>query len=290
MILMQSSQSHLTRYPVPQHFGEYAREALIAEACLTPKPGLVDAENTGSHDDLNLGLMLRSAHCLSPYFTEMAAAGEGQQVSPWLRETIGRIGREAEACMMIATHGVNTHRGAIWALGLLSTAAAMTVSPFQSATDICQLAGELAQIEDRYAPATFSKGQRASNHYQINGAKQQAQLGFPAITHHALPTLQHSRALGHSETHARLDALLSLTAHLTDTCVLHRAGLAGQTHLQQCSRDILAQGGVSRAQGMARLQQLDRDMIALNASPGGAADLLAATLFVDWVTHSSQSK
>lgn len=287
---MQSNQSHSHRHSAQQYIGEYAQAALIAEARLTPKPGLVDAQNNGSHDDLDLALMIRSASCLTPYFTEMAAAGDGQPVSQWLRETIGRIGREAEACMLAETHGVNTHRGAIWALGLLSTATTMTGKACQSATHVCQLAGQLAQIEDRHAPVTFSKGQRASNHYQVNGAKQQAQLGFPAITRHALPTLQHSRRLGHSETEAQLNALLSLTAHLTDTCVLHRAGLVGQTHLQQCSRDILAQGGVSTSQGMARLQQLDRDMVALHASPGGAADLLAATLFVDWVTHPAQSK
>ena len=270
--------------------GDLAKQALIAEVTLTPKPGLVDSRNTGSHSDLTLNLMLRSATCLAPFFADMAQAGLGQPVSVWLREQIGAIGRDAEVAMMAETQGINTHRGAIWALGLLSTAAMVADSEECSAERLCLIAGQIASLEDRHAPNTFSKGKLASNHFQVNGAKQQAQLGFPAITEHALPTLRLSRLLGHSETEARLNALLALTAHLTDTCVLSRAGLAGQTLLQQRSNEILALGGVSNPQGYALLEQLDGEMIALNASPGGAADLLAATLFVDWVEHSELSK
>ncbi|WP_417760973.1 triphosphoribosyl-dephospho-CoA synthase [Shewanella sp.] len=287
---MQSSQRVISSNPWCDAIGEYAKQALIAEVNLTPKPGLVDNRNTGSHTDLSVELMVQSATCLAPYFTQMALAGSQQPVSIWLRETIGAIGRDAERQMMHTTHGVNTHRGAIWALGLLSTAATAVNSTEIAAMHLCAVAGQIARIEDRHIPNTFSKGKLASNQYGINGAKQQAQLGFPAIMQHALPTLRLSRSLGHSETAARLDALLALTAHLTDTCVLSRAGLAGQSLLQHRSKAILALGGSHTEEGMAQLEQLDQEMIALHASPGGAADLLAATLFVDWVEHSELSK
>lgn len=288
--MMQSCQRESLSLTECAVIGDLAKQALIAEVSLTPKPGLVDGRNTGSHSDLTLDLMLRSATCLAPFFADMAQAGFGQPISVWLREQIGAIGRDAEVAMMTETHGVNTHRGAIWALGLLSTAATVTNSEERTAERLCSIAGQIASLEDRHAPNTFSKGKLASNHYQVNGAKQQAQLGFPAITEHALPTLRLSRLLGHSETEARLNALLSLTAHLTDTCVLSRAGLEGQALLQTRSSEILALGGVSNRQGYALLEQLDAEMITLNASPGGAADLLAATLFVDWVEHSELSK
>lgn len=290
MITMQSRQRTISSNPMCDVIGTLAQQALIAEVTLTPKPGLVDARNTGAHTDLTVDLMVRSAICLGPYFSQMAAAAEQQPVSVWLREKIGVLGRDAEVAMMAETGGVNTHRGAIWALGLLSTAARVSSSKPRTAEQLCALAGEIASLEDRHVPTTFSKGKRASNHYQVNGAKQQAQLGFPAITDHALPTLRLSRLLGHSETEARLNALLALTANLTDTCVLSRAGLAGQNLLQSRSRAILSAGGVSTREGYAMLEQLDHEMIALNASPGGAADLLAATLFVDWVEHSELSK
>ncbi|MBF9001002.1 triphosphoribosyl-dephospho-CoA synthase [Vibrio nitrifigilis] len=287
---MQSSQRSIPLNPVCDLIGELAKQALIAEVTLTPKPGLVDAGNTGSHTDLTLDLMVRSAMCLAPYFSQMAQAANQQPVSVWLREKIGALGREAEVAMMTETGGINTHRGAIWALGLLSTSAQVSSSHPLTAEGLCEIAGDIARLEDRHVPNTFSKGKCAINHYQVNGAKQQAQLGFPAITDHALPTLRLSRLLGHSETEARLNALLALTAHLTDTCVLSRAGLEGQQLLQSRSNDILALGGVSTDKGFAMLEQLDQEMMALNASPGGAADLLAATLFVDWVEHSELSK
>ncbi|WP_342608372.1 triphosphoribosyl-dephospho-CoA synthase [Vibrio tritonius] len=287
---MQSCQRERLSLTECAVIGDLAKQALIAEVTLTPKPGLVDSRNTGSHSDLTLNLMLRSASCLAPFFADMAQVAHGQPISVWLREQIGEIGRNAEVAMMAETQGVNTHRGAIWALGLLSTATMVADSEERTAERVCVLAGQIASLEDRHAPNTFSKGKLASNHYQVNGAKQQAQLGFPAITEHALPTLRLSRLLGHSETDARLNALLSLTAHLTDTCVLSRAGLEGQSLLHQRSNEILALGGVSNPQGYALLEQLDGEMIALNASPGGAADLLAATLFVDWVEHSELSK
>lgn len=287
---MQSSQRYVPLNPVADRIGELAQQALIAEVTLTPKPGLVDSRNSGSHSDLTLELMIRSAQCLTPYFTQMAQAASNATVSPWLRETIGAIGRDAEQAMMAETGGINTHRGAIWALGLLSTACVVSPSTALSAIHLCTTAGAIACINDRYAPATFSKGKLATNLYQVNGAKQQAQQGFPAITQHALPTLRLSRSLGHTETEARLNALLALTAHLTDTCVLSRAGMAGQTLLHARSNEILALGGVAHPQAYALLEQLDGEMIALNASPGGAADLLAATLFVDWVEHSALSK
>lgn len=282
---MQSSQRIIENNPSTEVIGHLAKHALIAEVALTPKPGLVDSRNTGSHSDLTLELMVRSAQSLAPFFSEMAHSAVRQYVGTYLRERIGDIGRQAEAAMMKATNGINTHRGAIWAMGLLSSAVTVTTDHPKTARGLCVIAGELAKLEDRFAPNTFSKGKKASNHYGINGAKQQAQMGFPAIVDYALPTLHYSRELGHSETDSRLNALLSITANLTDTCVLHRAGLEGQTFLQKTSRVILAQGGVSTINGVEMLEKLDQKMIALNASPGGAADLLAATLFVDWVEH-----
>lgn len=98
---------------------------LIDEARLSPKPGLVDSRGNGAHQDLNLALMERSARSLQPTFHALAQQSWRRPADIALRETVGRLGREGEAQMMQATSGVNTHRGAIWALGLLVSATAM---------------------------------------------------------------------------------------------------------------------------------------------------------------------
>jgi len=266
-----------------QRLAQIASDCLIDEARLSPKPGLVDSRGNGAHQDLNLPLMERSAHSLTPTFHALAQQSWLRPVDIALRETVGRLGREGEAQMMQATAGVNTHRGAIWALGLLVSATAMLGGKGHSQR-IAETAAALARLPDACAPKTFSKGLRASRRWQVPGAREEAQCAFPHITTLALPQLLRSRAQGASEEQARLDALIAIMTSLSDTCVLSRAGMAGLDAMQQGAAEVLAAGGCATATGRAALVRLDAQMLAQNASPGGAADLLAATLFLDRVS------
>jgi len=146
------------RLPFPLPAGEeaclsaLAVDALLDEARLAPKPGLVDSRGNGAHSDLNLDLMCRSANALTPAFASMAAAGIAVKApTAALRERLGQLGRDAEATMMATTGGVNTHRGAIWAMGLLVAAAAIdhqVTSAAQAADELVDVAREL---DDRLA-------------------------------------------------------------------------------------------------------------------------------------------
>lgn len=256
-----------------------ATACLIDEARLSPKPGLVDSRGNGAHHDLSLALMERSAHSLTSTFHALAQQSWLRPADVALRQTIGRLGRDGEAQMMAATGGVNTHRGAIWALGLLVSAAAMHGAS-ATAEAICASAAWLAMLPDAAAPKTFSKGLRASHRYRVPGAREEAANGFPHIRELALPQLHASRLRG-DEASARLDALLAIMTSLTDTCVLNRAGLDGLEAMRQGARAVLDAGGAATPPGRAALAQLDHRMLTLNASPGGAADLLAATLLLD---------
>ncbi|KAF2389580.1 triphosphoribosyl-dephospho-CoA synthase [Pseudomonas frederiksbergensis] len=258
---------------------DLAVDALIDEADLSPKPALVDRRGNGAHTDLHLGLMHASALSLWPAFKEMAeAAIEFGEVGLPLREALGRIGREGEQAMLATTSGVNTHRGAIWALGLLVAAAALENT---NASTVTLCAARLALLDDRYAPRPLSHGAQVAQRYGARGAREEAQLGFPAVLQRALPQLQRSRALGHGEQNARLDALLAIMTRLADTCVLYRAGETGLQTMQLGAQAVLDAGGSASLGGRRRLHELDEQLIALNASPGGAADLLAACLFID---------
>ncbi|WP_460094543.1 triphosphoribosyl-dephospho-CoA synthase [Pseudomonas sp. S2_B03] len=259
-----------------EHLADLAVDALIDEADLSPKPALVDRRGNGAHTDLHLGLMHASALALWPAFKEMAeAALETGEVGVPLREAIGRIGREGEQAMLVTTNGVNTHRGAIWALGLLVTAAALQPK------SIALCAARLALLDDRYAPTPLSHGAQVAQRYGARGAREEAQLGFPSVLQRGLPQLQKSRANGHGEQNARLDALLAIMTELADTCVLYRAGELGLQAMQAGAQAVLDAGGSASLSGRRRLHELDQQLIALNASPGGAADLLAATLLLD---------
>jgi triphosphoribosyl-dephospho-CoA synthase len=265
----------------PSALADLSVAALIDEASLTPKPALVDRRGSGAHRDLNFSIMLRSARSLRPTFLALARAAIDQKPSQRLREQLARIGREGEVTMLRATNGSNAHRGAIWIVGLLCAAAAM--SPLGQPFELCAQAAVIARFEDRFAPSpkAISNGARAVKRFGVAGARGQAAEGFPHVLEAGLPALHRSRANGASEDEARLDALLAIIATLDDTCVLHRGGQVALEAAQTGARDALQAGGAARPQGRAALARLDQRLTELNASPGGAADLLAATLFLD---------
>ncbi|KAA8734867.1 triphosphoribosyl-dephospho-CoA synthase [Acinetobacter qingfengensis] len=276
-----------TSFNLAEYLADVAVQALLDEVNLSPKPALVDQRGCGAHDDLNLQLMEASAHSLSPMFKLMAEAGQEHGViCQALREHIGVLGRQGEQQMLNITQGINTHRGAIWSMGLMVTAASITYWQPEHLTvlGLCQTAGQIACLEDRFLPkATLSHGQKVREKFGVHGAKQHAQQGFPVITQYGFPQLLCSRQNGIPEKFAQLDALLSMMAHISDTCVIHRAGLSGLKCMQIGAQQVLDLGGSATFAGRQRLKQLETDLLVMRASAGGAADLLATLLFLDRV-------
>jgi triphosphoribosyl-dephospho-CoA synthase len=266
--------------------GQAATQALLDEVDLTPKPGLVDRRGAGAHHDMTHALMTRSAHTLRPGFDAMAAAAQHTTDPVALRAELGALGREAEAAMMRATGGVNTHRGAIWALGLIVAAAAGQPRFHWQASELLLAVAALAAIDDPALSslpdlAPRSNGQRMAARFRVAGARREAMNGFIQITSAGLPRLRAARLAGADEQAARLDALLAIMAVLDDTCLLIRAGARGLAVAQGRAARILVLGGTSTAEGAGALAALDAALIDMHASPGGSADLLAATLLID---------
>lgn len=259
---------------------DLAVDALVAEALLTPKPALVDRRGSGAHHDLNLERMLRSAGSLRDGFHRMAICARGRGIEVDLREQLAHIGRAAERRMLLATGGANSHRGAIWILGLLVAAKAMS-APGTGAADIAATAARIAVLPDRRAPAADSHGQRVCRQYGVGGARGEAMAGFPHVIDVGLPALHTARRRGADESCARLNALMAIMSSLDDTCLLHRGGRAALEAAQRGARAVLEAGGASTPEGNRRLLQLDVQLVAMNASPGGCADLLAACIFLD---------
>ncbi len=260
---------------------ELAVSALRAEADLTPKPGLVDGRGSGAHSDMDLSMLHRSAESLRVAFTECVAAAWESISNLDLRIRLGEIGRAGELVMLEATGGVNTHRGALWALGLLSAGAAATADT----AGAIAVAARLAQIPDPAlggsVGASPSNGATVRRRYGATGAAGEAQSGFPNVLLHALPALRAARRSGADEATARLEALLALMAHLDDTCVLHRGGSTGLRAVQAGASAVIAVGGCQTREGRRRLTELDRMCADRRLSPGGSGDLLSVTLFLD---------
>jgi triphosphoribosyl-dephospho-CoA synthase len=256
-----------------------AKQSLIAEAELTPKPGLVDRRGQGAHHDLSLELMKRSATALEPYFSEMGFLSAGRKLDMSLRAELASVGRDAERAMYRATGGSNAHKGTTWILGLLLAAAVRKEK--RNARDIAAAAGAIARMPDKAQPMLVTHGDIVQRRYGADGARGEAWRNFPHVLRLGLPMLLRQRRAGHSEEVSRLDALLSIMSQLDDTCVLYRGGAEALAVVQSGARTILMAGGGSSTRGRALLQQLDAELIARHISPGGSADLLAATVFLD---------
>ena len=258
---------------------ELARQALVAEVELTPKPGLVDRRGAGAHSDLSLDLMRQSAAAIAPYFEAMGDSAQSMPFDRGLRTEVAAIGRAAESAMLQATNGSNAHKGAIWVLGLLVTAASRGIDLNPAA--IAQDAAFLARLPDRAQPQLLSHGEMVRARYGATGARGEAFAGFPHVLHVGLPTLRAERNRARTETNSRLWALLNIMARLEDTCVLYRGGAEGLAIVQKGALDALLAGGPGSVAGELAMLRLDQELLIRNISPGGAADLLAATLFLD---------
>ncbi|KVQ40222.1 triphosphoribosyl-dephospho-CoA synthase MdcB [Burkholderia territorii] len=264
-----------------ERIAELAERSLVLEIDTYPKPGLVSHVDTGSHADMDAATFARSAAVLRPYFAELAAAGARDADMSVLR----KIGLRAEHAMLAATGGVNTHRGAIFGLGLLCAAAGRRTVP-GAAGRTMTLGAFVAQrwgTEILGGPRLpDSHGERASRRYGVGGARREAADGFPTVYSVGLPALRRAQhRVPDDPEAARVDACFALIAALDDTNLLHRGGQAGLDFARATARAFVARGGIRARDWRLRAVAAHRAFVARRLSPGGAADLLAMSVFVD---------
>lgn len=262
--------------------GRAATVALYDELALDPKPGLVSFADNGSHRDMNAGTLLRSLFALRRYFPAIAAAGAADEGFAVLQ----RLGIAAEARMLASTGGVNTHRGAVFTLGLLCASAGRVLAGGDvlsagslRATLLARWGGDLEDLAHR---PRLSHGRDAARRYGLRPAAAEAALGFPVLFDVALPALRRTTHLGTKL--ARLQTLFEVMAVLDDTNLAHRGGLEGLRWAQQQARAFVEAGGVAQPDAIDQAQALHAAFVARNLSPGGAADLLAAACWLYRVT------
>ncbi len=264
----------------PAGLADLAVNALVDEALLTPKPGLVDQRGPGSHKDLDLWLMMASAEALHPTFVALARAAAGRPLSPALREQLGALGRAGEQEMLAVTGGSNSHRGAIWTIGLLLAGAVIDPVP-KSLRSIARNAGRIARMPDRFAANTGYPGRSARHRFRVSGAPGEAMAGFPTIISCGLPALRIGQLHGMSARQRDLNVLVRLMSQLDDTCLLRRGGWSSLRRTQQAASRVLRAGGIGTSAGDRAWRELDRILAQDRLSPGGSADLLAGTFFLN---------
>lgn len=266
-----------------------AHYALLAEVKTTPKPGLVDLDNTGAHGDMDVHTFELSTEAIVPFFRQMAERGYSWQGSgEGLFLAIRPIGAAAEKAMFKATGNVNTHKGIIFSLGLMVSFSMWYFAQqgVFAVEEILKLIGtsvsdilekDFAKI-DKYHPHTH--GEKLFVKYGYKGIRGEVQQGFKPLQEIALPVLRKLLAEGRERNLAYIQTLLELMAKIEDTNILIRTSPEMLDYAQKQAQAILVQGGALTEHGLQSVWQLNEDFVAKNMSPGGAADLLIASIFL----------
>ena len=252
---------------LPYIIAHLATQALQAELDTTPKPGLVDKDNNGAHRDMDYALMQRSIDTLHPYFVKLALLGCADALPT--HTSIRDIGIEAEKAMLSATNGVNTHKGALFSMGLAVVAAAHEKNTDSLQTTIKALAASFPDTNGTHGSKAklLSKGTTT-----IKGALDNAREGYEMLFAEWLPFYIERRK--ERDAYTLHKTLLRIMCDLDDTNVIYRTDLATAEEVKQEARALLD------SFSKAALKDMDRHYTTRNISPGGAADMLSLTIFI----------
>lgn len=272
MVRRKADLTLLPASSVPYFIGVEAANAMFEELRLTPKPGLIDQHDNGAHTDMNYRLMERSISALEPFLVRLARIGFAPQLPS--TEAIVDFGIEAEGAMLEATHGVNTHKGAFFALGLAALAFHHKEYKRRNheAGSEQSLSELIAEISSGIPRATNTHGARVRQLYGVRGALDLAREGYPELFTSWLPDYR----LHRDEPLSKQRLLLNIMATLDDTNLLHRRGPEPAAEVKRRAAKLL-----ESPLSLEALTDLNAWMLSENLSPGGCADMLALTLFVD---------
>lgn len=288
---LQARTRELLQTALDEHDAEtIARQttrALLFEVTTTPKPGLVDRRNAGSHRDMDSFTFMSSAAALYPYFKQCAVQGlrdaAAHRSAAQTFAALRPLGRQAESAMLAATNGVNTHKGAIFSMGLAAAAlgrldADCRCDPAAVLNECAAMTAGLVKRDYANLVKADTAGQRLYLEYGITGVRGQAEAGFPAVRNVGLPTLETGLKYGLGNDRAGAAALLAMLCADDDTNMIARGGRDEQLRTTHKVAALLAETPYPDEQTLARL---DDDFIQKNLSPGGSADLLALC----WLLH-----
>lgn len=271
---------------LPYIIAHLATQALQAELDTTPKPGLVDKDNNGAHRDMDYALMQRSIDTLHPYFVKLALLGCADALPT--HTSIRDIGIEAEKAMLAATNGVNTHKGALFSMGLAVVAAAHEERKIAANEEqilkernggedvLVSLQTTIKALAACFPDTSGTHGSKAKllskGTTAIKGALDNAREGYEMLFAEWLPFYIERRK--EHDAHTLHKTLLRIMCDLDDTNVIYRTDLATAEEVKQEARALLD------SFSEAALKDMDRHYTTRNISPGGAADMLSLTIFI----------
>ncbi len=264
-----------------------ACRSLMYELLVTPKPGLVDRNNNGAHTDMDVFTFADSISVLAPYFRKLYLLGNsaGKIMPEYLLEKLRFLGIQAEDDMICMTDNVNTHKGAIFSLGLLCAALGWGETDGQKlcVEELLEVCGKIAKVsihkdlKNMTIDTATTMGEKLYIETGNSGARSEAAAGFPSVSNYGLPFFKKMIKEGKSINDAGVYTLLVLISQVTDTNIISRRSYIEHRNIQKRLHELLNK---SCLPSFEEIKELDSSFIKSNVSPGGCADLLALTLML----------
>ena len=267
---LKEAMEYIPKSTVPYLVADLAERALRMELDTTPKPGLVDRRDNGAHKDMDYALMSKSISALRPYLTRLAVES-AKDIDP---AKIKEIGIEAEKAMLKATGGVNTHKGALFCIGL-SVAAASYLASTTGSVEAYSFKELVSRAASEIPSARGTHGAEVKRSFKAVGALENARAAYPELFTDWLP---YYRSLEGDPFRCH-KTLLHIMTTLDDTNILHRRGAEGLAHAEAEAARLLEDFSESG------LSSLNKDFIRENISPGGSADMLSLTIFINSIIN-----
>ena len=268
---LKEAMEYIPESSIPYLVADLAERALRLELDTTPKPGLVDRQDNGAHKDMDYALMSKSISALRPYLTRLAVES-AKDIDP---AKIKEIGIEAEKAMLKATGGVNTHKGALFCIGL-SVAAASNLASATGSVQVYSFKELVSRVASEIPSARGTHGAEAKRSFKAVGALENARAAYPELFADWLP---YYRSLEGDPFRCH-KTLLHIMTTLDDTNILHRRGAEGLAHAEAEAARLLEDFSESG------LSSLNKDFIRENISPGGSADMLSLTIFIESIINN----
>ena len=268
---LKEAMEYIPKSTVPYLVTDLAERALRLELDTTPKPGLVDRQDNGAHKDMDYALMSKSISALRPYLTRLAVES-AKDIDP---AKIKEVGIEAEKAMLKATGGVNTHKGALFCIGL-SVAVASYLASITGSVEAYSFKELVSRAASDIPSARGTHGAEVKRSFKAVGALENARAAYPELFADWLP---YYRSLEGDPFRCH-KTLLHIMTTLDDTNILHRRGAEGLAHAEAEAARLLEDFSESG------LSSLNKDFIRENISPGGSADMLSLTIFIESIINN----
>ncbi|AWK88548.1 triphosphoribosyl-dephospho-CoA synthase MdcB [Azospirillum thermophilum] len=274
--------------PATWTIGSACLTGILLEVSVHPKPGLVTPRSMGAHRDMDLQTFMLTSAAIAPCFHRCAAIGLSHADDPAAVLALVRtVGRDYDRRLLAASNGVNTQRGALFALGLTAAAAGLChddrrpMCPdrvFAATAAITRGIVERELETRRRDPVTA--GEILFDRHGVTGIRGEVEAGFPTVAAHGLPALRAALTQEVELNRALLHALIAIVAAAEDTTVLWRGGPEGLAFVRERAARICDLGGALTGRGLAEIHRFADDCVARRLSPGGGADLLAVTVAI----------